>query len=87
MSGKEMESPRGSIEIIDANEEEPTVGARSNKIGKIYADFDMKGKPIVVEDLTSCDGRDGRDEIDLLGVKRSRFLRFVSRNRAKVQKP
>jgi hypothetical protein len=67
MSGKEMESRRGSIEIIDANEE-PTVGARSNKI---YTDYDMKGKPIVVEDLTSCDGRD--DTVDYLGSKRSRF--------------
>jgi hypothetical protein len=75
MSGKEMESRRGSIEIIDANEA-PTVGARSNKT---YADFDMKGKPIVVEDLTSCDGRDGRDDtVDYLGSKRSGFSSTLS---------
>jgi hypothetical protein len=80
MSGKEMESRRGSIEIIDANEE-PTVGARSNKI---YTDFDMKGKPIVVEDLTSCDGRD--DTVDYLGSKRSRFSFGLSPETGRILK-
>jgi hypothetical protein len=74
MSAKEMGSRRGKeIEIIDAIEE-ATVGAtRSNKI---YHDFDMKGKPIVVEDLTACDGRD--DTFDYLGSKGSGYQTGLS---------
>lgn len=74
-----MGSRRGTeIEIIDANEE-PTTSSRSNKI---YVDYDMKGKPIVVEDLTACDVRD--DTYDCLGSKRSGFPSELSQKIGKM---